>query len=511
MILQHTTKNELFHLVHHLDKHEKAYYKKLSKRYAENNQALHILLFEVMEQSAIADDALFIKKIGVKSMAQYSGLKKYLWNDLLAALVFQNRKNPIAQLYFSLLEADIMLSKNLIASAQKIADIAWQTATQFELYQYQTRILQLKFRILPYLDYKRYQQQNVELLQQQNTTVNLLLQQQQLEVMYRELHSIKQLNYLRLTTTQLQRVHDIKQLLLTMTVNIQQPLLYLYWCFNVAACYHLEINFEKCNNYIDKFTQLWQANQHLISINSAFYITTADYAFYNAFALKKIDLAEHYLQLYASWSAVYLKNKYLQQWRIVVFNTQLKIFHKNAQYQSVSALCEAEAKNIHQIAIENLPPLQAITVINSIAISWFVLESYAKAEALIIDSMNMNIVVQRDDILYFNTLFHLVILYERKQWLYLSQAINAYYLKLYHKKKLHPFEKELMAFLKQLASQHTEKDRVEIIQAFLIKLDVYRNDPVKDIYFLYFNYHGWLESKVQGVSYRQYVSSKITS
>jgi hypothetical protein len=97
-----------------------------------------------------------------------------------------------------------------------------------------------------------------------------------------------------------------------------------------------------------------------------------------------------------------------------------------------------------------LPPVSAISIISSICISWFVLEQYDKAESLLIDINNLNHQVQREDILYFTSIFYLLILFEKKSYLQLNQAISTSYFRLYNQKKLQPFERELMLFLKHL-------------------------------------------------------------
>ncbi len=50
----------------------------------------------------------------------------------------------------------------------------------------------------------------------------------------------------------------------------------------------------------------------------------------------------------------------------------------------------------------------------SICISYFVLDNFEQAEDLLLDVININHEVQREDILYFSAIFYLVILYEKK-------------------------------------------------------------------------------------------------
>ena len=93
----------------------------------------------------------------------------------------------------------------------------------------------------------------------------------------------------------------------------------------------------------------------------------------------------------------------------------------------------------------------------------------------------------------------------------MNNAISANYFKLYNKKKLQPFEKDLMLFLKHLSNEPSEKEQLKIIKSFIVRLEDYRNDPVKDLYFLYFNYYGWLESKIQKIRYTEYMYRQVNA
>lgn len=145
----------------------------------------------------------------------------------------------------------------------------------------------------------------------------------------------------------------------------------------------------------------------------------------------------------------------------------------------------------------------------SVCIPYFILEQWEKAEKLLARIKEQNHQVNREDILYFSLLFNLLILFEQKEFYRLDSALEAAYHFLYSRKKLRPFERQLMLFLKHLSTAITKKNAKELIKQFLTQLDEYRDDPNTNLYFLYFNYYGWLESKIMGISYRDYVNQKV--
>lgn len=511
MLSADTRKNELHTLVHSLESHEKAYYKKMAKRYADHNKSLHLRLFELLENSAVNDEKLFMKKMGLKTASHFSGLKNHLWNDILSSIVYQRRNDPLVQLQFIILETETLLAKNLIVSAEKLLDIAWATAVKYELYGTQIKLLHLYYKILPYSDYKHFKKESARLLQLQRNVLNHLHWEQQLQILRRELIAFKQFTYLRSPEDQLMRIREIEEELEQIDTDHGSPLLQLLYHFNKCAATHLTFRFEQCTQHVEKIIALWQEYPHHISHSPALFLGSSDYSFYNAFALKDPHAASKYLAVYHTLALAYLEKEEQERWEIMEFHTRLKIYHKNAQYDEVATLIAEKAGSIQEKANRVLPPVMALSITCSICISYFVLEQYDKAEDLVLDVNAINRDIQREDILYFTSIFYLLILLERKSFLQLNNAISTNYFRLYNKKKLQPFEKDLMLFLKQVSNEATEKEQLKIISNFICKLEDYRNDPVKDLYFLYFNYYGWLESKIQKIKYTEYMYRQVNT
>lgn len=494
---------ELYELIHGLQSHEKACYKKMAKRHANDNRALHILLFELMEQHPVRDEKLFAAKLDLQSQAHYSGLKTYLWNDILSTIVYLKRNEPIAQLQFIDLQFETLLEKNLIISAGKLLEKAWKTAVKYELYTVQLKLVHQQYKILSYSDYKSFKAESEKLLQYQATTASRLQCEQQLQMIIRELIGCKQFNYLRLSEVQLARIAEMREELSQITTEAECALLFILHQFACGLTEHLAYHFETCVRYTTAVLEGWTRYPHLIAANPSLFLSCADYTFYNAFALKQTNRAVAVLQQYSTLSA-HLEGKNKVRWELIAFNTQLKICHKHAAYDEVGKLIAEKAGSILNKVKEVLPPVTALSLMCSICISYFVLDNFELAEDLLLDVMNINHEVQREDILYFSAIFYLVILYEKKDYLQLSNAISATYYRLYNKKKLGPFEKDLMLFLRHLSNKQNNEGRRIAISDFLSRLDVYKNDPVRELYFLYFNYYDWLQSKVRRVKYTQY-------
>jgi len=150
-----------------------------------------------------------------------------------------------------------------------------------------------------------------------------------------------------------------------------------------------------------------------------------------------------------------------------------------------------------------------LSIKGSVCISYFVMEQWDDAETLLSVIKEQNQHINREDILYFSLLFFLVILYEKKEWERLDSALKSAYHFLYARKKLRPFERELMLFLGHLSAAESKRSTNELINNFLQRLNHYRNDPDKNLYFLYFNYYGWLESKLMNLRYMDYLKEQL--
>src|SRR5690606_25148657 len=116
-----------------------------------------------------------------------------------------------------------------------------------------------------------------------------------------------------------------------------------------------------------------------------------------------------------------------------------------------------------------------------------------------------NRTIDREDILFFSLVFHLLILHEKKDWYRLDSAIDAAYHFLYARKRLRVFEKELCLFLKRTITTRNQDQLRLLCQKFLLRLRDIIEKKKMPLYSAYFNFTGWLESKAQGLRYMDYV------
>jgi len=506
--------NDLFFLIKGLSGNEKSYYKKLAKRHAANNNSLHLRLFDLIDREQLKDEKKVLQQLGITNPAQFSSLKNYLTKDVLDSIVFMKRNEDInVQLSFIVIQLEQLLEKKLLHFARRLLKKAWELAEEFEHFDVQLQLLQMQNRILEYKSYKEYKTEALDITAQMRETLLRQHVQQQVYFHFEQLQILKKISLLRFTDEQVEEVKAIHNSLLSLHMNGRSDSWTAALYYNaLALSAYMLFRFEECRQYSMQLLDFWKNNTAFINAYPTYFLNAANTTFYNSFAMQEVEKVAHDLNTYQRLADLHIKNEFYQkQWQIISFNTTLKIHHKTARYDKVDMLIDDAAKKILQYAHDVTSPSETLPIMTSVAISYFVLNKWREADEILLECKSLSRETNREDIMLFTLVFHLLVLYEKKEWYRLDNAVEAAYHLLYSRKKLHPFEKELMLFLKRLPTARSKNSAVELIQGFLVKLDSYKNDPVKNLYFLYFNYYGWLESKVIGIPYMEYMQRKVAN
>ncbi len=505
---------DIFTLIKGLSRSEKSYYTKMAKRHADQNSSLHLRLYKLIDESDVPDDNKLCNALGIKNKIHFSGLKTYLYKDLLNTIVFQKKNNSIdTQLYFMQDQIKMLHEKGLLYLAHKICKKAIALATKYGKYHFLILLLHQQNRVLEYKDYKQFKVSTHSMFSTLEGAINDHKSFAQIRFLYEKVKNLTYRSWLPITSEELAEINDAKSVLETIKpVEYRQTLIYLFYLNTLALCQYMlhENNF--CTRSCQKIYDLWSANPHLINEYAPLFINSVNTCCYNDFAGKNILQGQENITAYRKLEKSHLKNEfYRRHFEVIRFNTELKIYLKTAKYGQVKMTIDNNAATIFSYVSKILSPAEQLSVLSSVCISYFILEQWEDSEKLLNQIKEQNQQINREDILYFSLLFQLLILYEEKELNRLNSAIQTAYHFLYARKKLRPFERELVLFLKQLSVALTKRTAKELIRGFLNKLDKYRDDPHTNLYFLYFNYYGWLESKIMRISYKEYVSQKLKS
>lgn len=517
--MPHTLKEEgtspdIFLLVKGLSSSEKSYYKKMAKRHADQNGALHLKLFQLIDKSEGRNEEILCKALNIENKIHFSAIKTYLYKDILDTLVFQKRNNFVdTQLNFMQDQIRSLQEKKLLYLAQKLCKKAIALAEQYEKYRFLVLLLHLQNQVLEHKDYKQYKANADVAFSKLETAINSQQLFSQNRFLYEKVRALTYWSWLPITEEELYRINQAKKKLKTLKpAGNQQVLISLYYLNTLALCQYMLHENQLCTATCRQLYDFWQSCPHLINEEASLFLNTVNTTCYNNFSCTDLRSATENIMLYGQLADANLKNEiYCKHFEVIRFNTELKVYLKTAQFNQAKMLIDNKATMVFSYSAQALSPADQLSISCSVCIAYFVLEKWDDSEALLSIIKEQNQQIDREDILYFSSLFYILILYEKKQWDRLYSAIEASYHFLYARKKLRIFEREMILFLKRLSSSSTRDNLNDLIKTFLTHLDVYKNDPGKNFYFLYFNYYGWLESKLMNLRYMDYIRQQIQS
>ena len=504
--------SDVFMLVKGLSSSEKSYYKKMGKRHADQNGALHLKLFKLIDETANFDDNLLCQALDIENKIHFSGLKAYLHKDILDTLIFQKRNYSVdTQLYFMQEQIKTLQEKNLLYLAQKLCKKAITLAMQYQKYHFLILLHHLQNKVLEYKDYKQYKNSTDSIFLTLKNVIDLHQLYVENRFLYEKVRRLTYRSWLPITADELEEIKKEKKLLEQVKPsNEQQPLISLFYHNTLALCQYMLHENEACTRTCLKIFSSWYNSPHLINEYPLLFLNSINTTCYNDFLCNPILQAHENIFAYGKIAKAHLKNEvHRKHFEVIQFNTQLKIYLKTARFDQIKNLIEDKVEMIFSYAEEILPPAEQLSIKGSVCITYFVMEQWDDAETLLSEIKEQNQHINREDILYFSLLFFPVILYEKNEWERLDSALKSAYHFLYARKKLRPFERELMLFLHHLSAAESRRSANHLINNFLKRIIDYKSDPDKSLYFLYFNYYGWLESKVMNLRYMDYLKEQI--
>jgi len=515
--MQHNLKEEennqdLFLLIRGLSRSEKSYYKKMSKRHANQNDALHLKLFKLIDEYDLSDENELCSRLELANKIHFSGLKTYLQKDILDSLTFQKRNKSVdTQLYFMQEQIRALQEKNLLFLAEKLCRKGIALATSYEKYHFLIMLLHLQNRVVEYKNYKQYKSNADVIFSNLQSAIQYHQALVENRFLYEKARRLTYRSWLPITEKELAEIIKTKTLLNNITFsNSKHPLISLLYLNTLALCQYMLHENSFCNDTCKKIYHLWKTSSHLINEYPFLFLNSVNTNCYNDFSGNDIRHVQEHLKAYAQMVKAHLKNEiYGKHFEVISFNTELKIYLKTAEFDQLKNLIAQKSALIFSYSSQILAPADRLSILSSVCIGYFVLRQWDEAERLLMSIKELNRSINREDILYFSLLFFLAILYEQEEWYRLDIALEAAYHLLYDRKSLRPFERELMLFLRQLASERSRNNLNKLIEEFLKRLDKYKDDPAKNLYFLYFNYYGWLESKLMNLRYMDYIRLKI--
>lgn len=459
------------------------------------------------------DEHQLCESLNIGNRIHFSGIKSYLYKDVLDTLVFHQRNNCVdTQLYFMQEQIKSLQEKNLVHLAQKICKKAICLAEKFQKYHYLILLLHLQNRILEFKDYKQFNDTSRSIFSKLQHAVFLQKIYSDNRFLYEKARALTYRSWLPITAEELAGIGKVKAVLEALKpTDDKQPLISLFYLNTLVLCRYMFHETNLCTSTCYEIIELWKEHPHLINEYPLLFLNSLNTTSYNNFLCKNIRKAKEDMDAYTQLAKKNLKKEiYQQHFEIIHFNTILKIHLKSAEYSLLKQLLDDKLQFVFSCLPSVLSAPEQLSVKCSVCISYFVLEQLDDAEQMLAVIKEDNRSIKRDDVLYFCLLFNLVILYEQGKWERLDSDLKTAYHFLYAQKKLRPFERELMLFLGRISDAHSIAIANRLIRTFLENKKRKPANPDENLYLLYFNYYGWLESKLMKVRYMDYVKQRIS-
>jgi hypothetical protein len=177
-----------------------------------------------------------------------------------------------------------------------------------------------------------------------------------------------------------------------------------------------------------------------------------------------------------------------------------RIYNRTAQYERVEMLLPVMEESIREHEDYLLIEYKRVMLI-SMGIAYF-------ATGKLADAYNKIFIVRsyfqdksRKDQVSFLYLFILVVAFEMDDEIIFRNEHNNTYQYFYAREKPEEFEKEIISALNRAFGQNRKKQEA-IFTELLSKIEEHQNNPIQQQVFQIFNFPNWIESRIQGISYR---------
>jgi hypothetical protein len=328
------------------------------------------------------------------------------------------------------------LARRLCKKLMAIAEDGGHYSTIVELLHYKAKLIEQRT-----LRQYRVEFEEISVLREQGVIYQGIAQQIQWQT--QQLLVLRAADQLLVSEDYRVKTQQIVEELSALDINAKvTPHLSFCQLAALAIGHHMLQELDHCTSLCEEGIALLERRPEIIQSREESLLNFCNIAFYNEFAKNCIPCAIDWLTRFDQLLKGRDTSSHFQRrWGIIRFNTALKIAHKTADYESVARIIDSESASMMNEVAQVLSPAESLSIWTSVAISLFVLERFPEAEALILEIKEKNRSLERQDVFYFTLVFHLLILYELKEWYRLDAATAAAYHVLYNHKKLRPFEK----------------------------------------------------------------------
>jgi hypothetical protein len=505
-----TTSQFLWQLVHSLSNSEKLYFKRNYISSASSASALYIKLFDAIALQKEYNEPALLKKLHPSlNKKNIASQKHYLQQLICEAVIQYDGRNNIGQeIYNQLLLIRLYRKKGLLDQAHTCWKKAVSKARQVESFALLS-LLKTEFEKMILISSTHISYDELHSLFVQNTLgYSDYADMITLRDIYAETILIKRKSHFDLGDELREKV---KEMLLQVNKYSKAAdsnsfwYRHYYFMCKAALLYLLNNTTDSFRLLIDVH-RLWQNNKDFIQTHCEHYlellyminytgIVNSEYEYIlNTFSNKINDKINDPVQR-ANFEAI----------KYVAHN---RVYNKRADYEEVKKLI-VHMKSKYRQWEPLLNTDMNKTVNLSLGIASFALDQYGDAMYFTKRAIDYFKDGTREEHSIVAQILLLLTVYNMNNARLFDAQYKNTYAFFYKRKKKQPCETALLQCLHRTFYMTNKKDKLKEYGKVVTIIEEHKDNRVLQNIFSIFNYPGWLTSRLQGLSYRQYVERKV--
>jgi hypothetical protein len=505
-----TSSDFIWQFIHSLTNAEKTYFRRNFATTTQKESALYLQLFDAIALQKIYDEKKIIQTFSPGITARNIAFQKhYLLTQLNNALVdYYSRNNIYQEIYKQIQLIRVYRKKGLLDEAHHIWKKTMNRARKAESFA-MSSLLKSEFEKMILFSSSHISYDELHTIFNQNAlTYPEYTDMVTLRDIYAEIVLIKRKVHYDIDDTQ---TKTIQQLLKQINKYDKAPGAKSFWfrhyfTMSKATLLYLLHKMEEAFNLFAQNLLEWKKHPDFITSNGEHYlellyminyagISCGKYSYVTAaFNDNCNKLIEDKMQR-ANFEAI----------QFLAFN---KVYNKTAKYDAVGKLIQY--MNTHYKQWEPLLNNDINRTVNlSLGIASFVLEKYNDSFSYIKNAIINYKDGAREEHIAVGQLLLLLITYSMNNARLFDAQYRSTYTYFYKRKKKQPFETALVQCLHRSFYMTSSSEKLKEYQKALIVFEENKANVIQQMASSIFNYPGWLQSKTQRISYKNYVELKV--
>lgn len=509
------TSTVLWQLIQSMNRNEKLFFKQKFASPEGTKTSLYLKLFDAIAGQKNYNEDSLLKKLSPSITKKNIAFQKhYLHNQINECLIeYNNRHNVEQDIYKNIQLIRINRKKGLLNEALALWEKTMNKARGVELFA-MSQLLKREFEKMVLFSSAQVKYDDLHNLFRSNImTYDEYAEMITLRDLYTEVLMLKRKAHFDFDD---EVKNEIGQLLQKLSERKQGLQSRSFWYRHYTRMCHATLHY--LSNEIEASLQLiqdavtdWWEHSHFIDTDTEHYIELlymVNYAGVRHGAYGYVEEVFH-----NEINDLMKDDVHQAHFEAVKYLALNKVYNKTARYEEVSSLVEnMKAKYTRWEPLLNAELNR--TLCFSMGIACFVLDHYTESLQFIKRGVTYFKDGTREEQFIFANLFLLLVLYNMNNTKLFDAHYKSTYAYFYKKGKTHSpdsthsFEKTLMHCFHDTFYLTSYKEKAKLFQKAVDELDATRDSEVQKQTLNIFNFHGWLLSQNQRISYKEYVHRK---